>query len=169
MRGMLFTLRWMFVKPFGWVGFMQIGTSCQLISRYAMQFCVCRMLTTESWLSGWLQKMLSSGMQADRVEAAEPKASLNSENEWHGLIEMLRIDASGTGAEDDQCSAGIICKNGSTDLFSDMLIPTEIDQQKMLMAVRMQQSIRLGMVEAKHKSAMTGLVTRIVNNSRRHS
>ena len=109
--------------------------------------------------------MLSIGTRADQAQAVEPKELQNSENAWRELREMLQIDASGTGVTTDKCSAGVVCKNGSTDLFSDMLIPAEVDQQKMLMALRMQQSIRLRMVEAKHKSAMTGLVINSVRSS----
>jgi len=80
----------------------------------------------------------------------------------------MRIDANETGTTDSQYLVDVSCQNESTDLFSDMLISTDVDQQKMFMAVRMQHAIRMGMVEAKHKSALTGLVTVIVNNSRRN-
>ena len=122
-----------------------------------------------SWLSEFVRRTLNSEMRADQVQAAEPKAPENCGKGWRDLIETLKIDASGAGATGDQCSVGVSCKNGSTDLFSDMLISTDVDQQKMLMARRMQAAVRLSIAEHKRKSALTGLVTVIVNNSRSHS
>lgn len=130
-----------------------------------MRFFGIRLRMRLSYVSDAVRRMLSSGMEVEGVQVAGQKAHRNCANAWQSLIETLRIEGSGTGVAVDQCSAGIICNNQSTDLFSDMLIPTEVDQQKMLMAVRMQQAIRLGMVESKQKSAMSGMVINRVRMS----
>lgn len=166
---MLFTLRWMSKPQFGLAGCTRIGASCQRISRYVRRLFVCRMLTGRNSAIGWLQRMLSTVTRARRVEAVQPKALLSSENAWRELIETLKIERSGTGATDNQCSAGVVCQNDSNSPLADMFISTDVDQQKMLMAVRMQHAIRMGMVEAKHKSALTGLVINRVRSSRSHS
>ena len=81
----------------------------------------------------------------------------------------MKIDANGTGVTGDQCLVDVVCQTDSRVLLSDMLIPTEVDQQKMRMAVRMQQAIRLGMVEQRRKSLLTGLMINSVSRSRSNS
>ena len=165
-RGMLLALRCRFRNARDRAGCSVIGTSCQRISRYGMRFFGINRHIGMNWLRRLLSRMLSSETQADRAQVAEPKALLSSENAWRGLSEMLKIDAGRTGLEDDQCSVGFICNNRSTVLLRDMQIPTTYEAEAMAMARRMQAAVRLSMAEAKHKSALTGLVINSVRSSR---
>ena len=121
-----------------------------------------------SWLRGWLRKMLSSEMRADQAPAEELKALPNSENAWHELSETLKIDANGTGATTDKCSAGVVCQNDSSYLLSDLQIPTTYEAEAMAMARRMQAAIRLSMAEQRRKSLLAELMINRVRISRSH-
>ena len=112
--------------------------------------------------------MVSSDTQADQAPAVQPKALLSSENAWRELIETLRIDASGTGATDNQCCSGVVCNNQSTDLLRDMQIPTTYEAEAMAMARRMQAAVRLSMAEQRHKSLLAELMINRVRISRSH-
>ena len=166
---MLLALRCQCRNALDVVGCFVIGTSCQRISRYGMRFFGIRLRMRLSYGSDAVSRMLNSGTRAGELEQGATKAQRNYGNDWQSLIKPLLIEGSGTGAEGDQCLVDVVCQNDSNVLLSDMLIPTEVDQQKMRMAVRMQQAIRLGMVEQRRKSLLTGLMINSVSRSRSNS